>query len=1109
MRPWRSRLAVRRTRVQWALVCVVILVAGLAATMLASLFLLSSATERFAARAALDNAPETTIRVSHAITVTGDPQEVIAASGTAALEFFGDVPYSTMVHLQGVVLGIPREGKSLALGYFAFFDGIENAAVLDTGRWPENVSGDTVEAALPFQLLDDLDLSVGDELRVYNFGDRTSATVLDIVGSYRAREPGSDFWRYDAYNGAGYDPKAPVPFSGGRLTAEGFGPLLLAREELVQLSVSNMVIDYIPDFSNATLADVAGLVERSDGAERAAKVEIGANARQVTVISESKATLGRVLGSLAVTRSSVLVMGLLLLVLSIAALAQASRLMAERRHAEQHLMRARGASNRQLLYLAVVEAIVLGAITAIVAPLVANAAYRVVARAGPMVSAGMNRDPGLPPLIWVVTGIVGAVLVIVLISPLLKRGGTFVEGEQARSRPGRVTSLQRSGLDLALVALAALSYLQLRGYKSPVLTSGGVARVDPLLAAGPALTLLAGALVCVRLIPATSKFMEGTASRGRRAVTPLAAWEVGRRSARAVSAILLLTLALSVGSFSMSFLATWKNSQQDQASFLHPADVAISGLAGDVLSQRGRVEDPLLGAVSAPIFESDGEIAASLREGRGGAAFNGRPVHLIATTNQGLAAYTEGRVADEGGRTISDALTLAEDSAVTGIPLPGTPSGVEFSLTLSSSQTALAGLTCTVRVVVIDGNGTYVTLDAGDFPIDGQKRTVRAVVPDLGGSGLAAPVQIMGLQTVWSTRPGANPDRGAVAGEGDLDLSLSIDGISALTKRADVPVPGVGAQYDSVAAEVPEDVTWYGRAEGVVGPSLSPQDDQVHIAMTLPITTLTIRTVSISQGAFPFVEELPVVANTALLSQLGLNVGDGARVALNDVPINVRFVGSVALMPGGNPRNPAIVANLDELQVMLMQGGAPSPGVTGWWTEVPEENLARYLDILPSDATVTTRIGTARALTDDPLRVGIQAALWLVTAAAVILAALGFGVHTVVTVRARELEFAQLRAVGLGRGALTRLIGAESALLAVLGTTFGVGLGVALSYLVAPLVSVGPDGRPPVPDVIVDVPWGTVGLLAAEVGAVLAVVVFLVSLQVRRIDPAALLRVEG
>ena len=338
---------------------------------------------------------------------------------------------------------------------------------------------------------------------------------------------------------------------------------------------------------------------------------------------------------------------------------------------------------------------------------------------------------------------------------------------------------------------------------------------------------------------------------------------------------------------------------------------------------------------------------------------------------------------------------------------------------------------------------------------------------------------------------------------------MSIDGISALVARPIIPVPRVAPQYDITPVEVPEGLSWYGRAMGVVGPSLTPQGDQAHISMTVPTSTLLTQNVTISQGAFPFNSELPVVANDAVLSRLGLSVGDRATVDINSAVITVRFVASVHLMPGGSPRNPTIVANFDDLQIMLMQSGAQASTVSSWWVEIPSNNVSAYLKTLPSEARVTTRADTVIRLRDDPLRVAIQAALWLVTAAAVALAALGFGVHAVVTVRARQLEFAQLRAVGLGRGALIRLISAESMLLAALGTFFGIGLGVALSYLVAPLVSVGPDGRPPVPSVIVHIPWTTVGLLAVEVGAVLAVVVFLVSLLVRRINPAALLRVEG
>ncbi|MCJ7827061.1 MAG: hypothetical protein MUP36_02325, partial [Demequinaceae bacterium] len=642
-------------------------------------------------------------------------------------------------------------------------------------------------------------------------------------------------------------PDAPVPFSGGRLTADGFGPLFISRGEMRDIDVATLTVDYIPDFSEATLTNVADIITRVEGANQAAMIAAGSSARTVDVFTQSDSTLGKVLGSLAVTRSSVLVTGLLLLVLAIAALGQTSRLMAERRHAEQHLMTARGASGRQLFRLGVIEAIVLAAFTTSAGPILANVAYRFIARVGAMRDAGMDRDPGLPPLVWIVSGVVGLALLIVLVAPLMRRGVTFVEGEQARSRPSRATSLQRSGLDFALVALAVLAYFRLRGYRSPVMTTGGIASVDPVLAAGPALALLAGALVCVRLIPAASKFLEGVASRGRGAVGPLAAWEIGRRSARAVSAILLLTLAVSVGSFSMSFLQTWRTSQEDQASFLHPADVEVSDLKMEALKQYHVVTNAQLEATAAPVFERDGEITTSLQAGRQGQGISGYSVHLVATTNEGLSAYTDGRVGSEGGSTIARVLTIEGDSEATGIPLPDDPDGVEFTLTLTASETALEGLSVTLRLLVRDPNGALTSLDAGTFPIDGEERTVVALAPE--GTSLASATSIVGLQTLWFTSPDVENDRVVIARENSVELDLSIDDVSSVTARPPVPVRGVPPQYDTEAAEIPEDVSWYGRAEGVVGPSLNTQGDQVHIQMDLPPTTFLVRTVSISQGS--------------------------------------------------------------------------------------------------------------------------------------------------------------------------------------------------------------------------------------------------------------------
>jgi ABC-type antimicrobial peptide transport system permease subunit len=186
--------------------------------------------------------------------------------------------------------------------------------------------------------------------------------------------------------------------------------------------------------------------------------------------------------------------------------------------------------------------------------------------------------------------------------------------------------------------------------------------------------------------------------------------------------------------------------------------------------------------------------------------------------------------------------------------------------------------------------------------------------------------------------------------------------------------------------------------------------------------------------------------------------------------------------------------------------------VDEWWVDVPSGQARAYLAAHPSTHGVPaakSRDILAQQMQQNPLRVATQAALWLAILAAALLAAVGFAVHTAAAMRSRRLEFAELRAIGLSRGKLIGLIAVESLLLAVLGIVFGMGVGALLSWLVAPLVAVSPDGTPAVPSVIVDFPVGDIGLLVLGLVAVLACVVLLVARMQRVVQPADLLRGAG
>jgi ABC-type antimicrobial peptide transport system permease subunit len=114
--------------------------------------------------------------------------------------------------------------------------------------------------------------------------------------------------------------------------------------------------------------------------------------------------------------------------------------------------------------------------------------------------------------------------------------------------------------------------------------------------------------------------------------------------------------------------------------------------------------------------------------------------------------------------------------------------------------------------------------------------------------------------------------------------------------------------------------------------------------------------------------------------------------------------------------------------------------------------------------------------------------------------------HSAAALRARRIELAQLRAIGLTRGGLLTLVSAESLLLCALGVVFGVSIGILLAFLVGPLVAVSPSGTAPVPSVIVTLPTVAIGLLILEMVAVLGLVMVAVARAQRYTSPADLLR---
>ncbi len=123
-------------------------------------------------------------------------------------------------------------------------------------------------------------------------------------------------------------------------------------------------------------------------------------------------------------------------------------------------------------------------------------------------------------------------------------------------------------LDLIFAALCVLGYLELGqfgGVSVRAQLPGGSS--SPLLLVSPALLLLAGALVTLRLAPLAAALGQRIAARGRGFSAMLAFAQVERTPAKYMRMTLLLTLAVGLGIFAISYNASLARNVSDSAAY--------------------------------------------------------------------------------------------------------------------------------------------------------------------------------------------------------------------------------------------------------------------------------------------------------------------------------------------------------------------------------------------------------------------------------------------------------------------------------------------------------------------------------------------------------------
>lgn len=1096
-RPWSLHVTARRSRRQWRLLAVVAAVVLLVGTVTTAVVMQHLAIERTGVRTALAGAdPAASELVVTATRLSAELADVRRVADEAVGAVTHPAPVTGSVVAQTALhrLHDPEAGRVLT--YLAHLEALEDHADLRRGTWPaagtraDDADG-AIPVAVPLAMADALDLEIGDRLTIETDTAVPVPRTAKVVGVFEIDEPGGRYWSADRLGGVGADLGYVVASGAGTATVPAFGPLAVGPTAFADhdVPVERLTLRYAPDFSVVGPADLGALLDRLGRAEDTVVAEVGELSRQADVTTGLADVVRGVVSTVTLTRASVLLVALLLLVLSGAALHQAARLLADSRTAEEGLMRARGASARQLLGLAGLEALVVATLTAVAAPVLARALLRtsVLSAATP---TGADADPGVPAVAWVTAGVVGSVLGLVVLAPLVRRAGTFASGERARARPRRA-AVARSGLDLVLVVTAVVTYGQLVTYRGSLTSQTGAdtaaLRIDPVLVAAPAIVLLAGALLCVRVVPVAARLAEHLGARGRGAIAPLAAWGVGRRPGHVRGVLLLVVLALAVGTFSLSYVSTWRQSQVDQTQFAVGADVRVRDLDGYTALQRDQLSGPGAGVPqpavrrTAVLASPDGWAADGPPEGR--------PVDLLGLTPEARATLAAGRLGDEGGTTVASLQVEADE--VTGVEL-GAATGLVATVRVGSAGRPVPGVAVILRAVLEDAAGLVQTVELGILPVDGQAQDLTATVvagEEPTTDGLMAPLELVGLQAILFL---ADPEQlGAGSTGGAFQVPVVVERLAALR----------GAEVAPATVDVDPGLSWSTQTQGFLPtPTYQPEDGVLGLRLTGDVADLNRQPSSVTQVAWEPVGPLAAVLSRSVARGLDARPGDGLLLVVDGVTVPLDVTAVAPRVPTTTGGQDAVVVDHTLLARLLAERGAAGSAVDEWWVEVAPADAASYVAGLDRDASgapvadrALVQVRLAEDLQEHPLRVSTSRALLLVTLAATLLAAAGFGIHAAVTVRARAGEFAVLRALGLSRPGLTVVTATETTLLGVVGGVLGIALGALLSRAVTPLVAVSGTGGPPVPSVVVEVPWADVGLLLLAVAGALAAVVLVVA----------------
>lgn len=1000
----------------------------------------------------------------------------------------------TLVSVGGTIARVVRSGSFAPAGSdradgsklveLASFGGIADHATLVDGAWA--TAGKDLGATLSEGAALALDLQVGDTIDLTSRVGEAVSTRVVVTGIWRP-DRSDPYWL-----------AVPLDLDGtittGRFTTRG--PFVVDEAALLALAPTRgaaMEWRALPDLGGLATDGVGELRERIDslGARLGAAVP-GTSPRVTTTLP---ATLGQVERSILVSHSGITLLTIQFAVLAGYAIVLVAGMLLERRRSDLALMRSRGASTVHLAFMALTEAAILATLAGLVAIPLAAGIVVILGTVGPLADSGIGGAVTITSTVVSVTVVAAIVSAITLTVPTLVSALSPSAARAAAARPSGRGAAQRLGLDVILVVVAIIAFWQLRIYGAPLTTNArGTLGVDPLLVAAPAIGLLAGAVLAIRIVPRLAQLAERLLEPRRGLVLPLTGQQIARRPLRYTRTALLLMLAASLGTFAASYAATWTRSQADQAAYRAGGDLRV--VASGYPTTPAWAVAPSYASIDG-VTDVTSAVTESVDVGRvvvGGA---------LVSVDPAAAARILTFPPDAAGQATPDALARLEaarsSSAATAIP--GTPRRLAIILDAAVATAPespdpspvpddWAGIT--VLVDVLDGDGRLHRIEgaAARFAAADQHLEIPLTYP-VGATTVTVqgPIRLVGIVLQIAT-----PGIIAVTGTATVRDVLASDDETgdAWTSTGFTPSdgwawvrndPNLGISSPPPAGD-PATVTLVGSGPGgVIGGSVAE-------------SPLVFRL-----WAPPGGEDgvLPVVASTSFLEATGAAVGEDLAARIAGTGVTLRIVASVEAFPTVDPAKPFLVVDGETRDLQRLDTvDRTLPATEAWLTVDPAkaDAIEATLSGRPFETTeVVGRDTLTVALATDPVPLGVIGVLGLGSIAAMAFAAIGFVVSATVSTGERRGEFALLRALGLSDRQLSLWLALENTFLLVVGLVLGSLLGLLLSWLVLPFVTVTGTGAAAVPTPVIVVPWGAIAPIWLLAGVLLLVTVLAVRRQ--------------